>query len=125
MQSVVNNSQDARDLLIKAAGLEECQEASPFVATKANIKTNNASLSSRAEPLAYSKELLEVWEQSHYVRQGWLSAREVIQYLDLYGVLSHVSEPSADDITVSSPTSRIFLWPTRPTFRTMRIMESC
>ena len=86
MQTVIVSPQDARDLLFKAAAVKELQGELSEPELRVEKCDNGAkykSSPSKLESSAYPKELLELWEQSHYVQQGWLSAREVIQYLDL------------------------------------------
>lgn len=87
VQTVVASSSDAVGLLFRAA---DCSDSDGFesaanqddnaLAPEQSVCTSNMSprLNIR-EPVA--SEILELWEQHRFVRQGWFTAREAIAYL--------------------------------------------
>jgi hypothetical protein len=87
VQTVVASSSDAVGLLFRAA---ECSDSDGFdaaanqddnaFAPDQSVCTNimSPSLNIR-EPVA--SEILELWDQHRFVRQGWFTAREAIAYL--------------------------------------------
>lgn len=86
MNTEIRSSQDARDLLLKAAAEKELQEGVSDCDSRGEKYENEAGLNkslSKLDAAEYPSELLELWEQSHYVLQGWMNAREAIQYLEL------------------------------------------
>ena len=94
MHTVVSSSKDALGLLFKAV---EQQEASEIDDETNGLHTNypyespgsalTASINAEAlllSPLSSSsRECLELWEHLRFVRQGWMSAREAVTYIDL------------------------------------------
>lgn len=86
MQTVVASSQDAINLLFKAATVE--QEGEEPVSNNCNNQAQSGenqgfylSVVSGVQP--YPQEVLDCWNKSRFVRQGWLSAREGIAYIDM------------------------------------------
>lgn len=87
VQTAVASSSDAVGLLFRAA---ECSDSDSFEAAanqddkalvpKQSVCTSTVSPSLNIrEPVA--SEILELWERHRFVRQGWVTAREAIEYL--------------------------------------------
>lgn len=97
MTTVVSNGNDALNLLFEAAQREERGVNGVRVPVAADQDANNATttplsslanLRSSAFP-ELSSELTETWNAYRFVRMGWLSAEEIVWFLDMYGCSSH------------------------------------
>lgn len=91
MTTVVSNGNDALNLLFEAAQHEERGASS----TRGTIAADQASAAFAASPTSPTPstsvhvlpelplDLLETWNAYRFVRMGWLSAEEVVWYLDM------------------------------------------
>lgn len=88
MQTVVSSSQDALHLLFKAAAQQDADEPldshrldqTAELQQTHTVETPSFSSISLSSP---PQEVLDLWNHSRFVRQGWLSARECVAYIDL------------------------------------------
>jgi hypothetical protein len=93
MTTVVSNGNDALNLLFEAAQREERDIRGarvPSATDKAAIHATTSPLSSSTNTHSaslpeLSGELAETWNAYRFVRMGWLSAEEVVWYLEVYG----------------------------------------
>ena len=90
MTTVVLNGNDALNLLFEAAQQEErgISGARMQVITDQHDNAATSSLSSIANlnPNSLpelSSELTDTWNAYRFVRMGWLSAQEIVWYLDM------------------------------------------
>lgn len=100
MTTMVSNGNDALNLLFEAAQQEERGVNGVQVRVAADQHINNATttpLSSLANLSStslqeLSSELTETWNAYRFVRMGWLSAEEIVWFLDMYGCPSYLCE---------------------------------
>lgn len=91
MTTVVSNGNDALNLLFEAAQREERDVNGARVPVPIEQHATNAAstplssvanLSSNMLP-DLSNELTDTWNAYRFVRMGWLSAQEIVWYLDM------------------------------------------
>lgn len=90
MTTVVSNGNDALNLLFEAAQQEErgVNGARVPVATDQHDNATTSPLPSVADMSLnalpeLSSELIDTWNAYRFVRMGWLSAQEIVWYLDM------------------------------------------
>lgn len=85
MTTVVSNGNDALNLLFEAAQREERVVNGVRVSASVNshIEPPSTNISSGSLP-ELSFELTETWNAYRFVRMGWLSAEEIVWFLEMY-----------------------------------------
>jgi len=78
MKTVVSNGNDALNILFQAAGHEQNR----LQAENATDKTTPRTAVS-AETSPPGSDIYKLWRSSRFVKMGWLSAEEVVAYIDL------------------------------------------
>ena len=92
MTTVVSNGNDALNLLFEAAQQEERGvhgTRRPSNIDQPTIEATTSPLSSVANIYSsslpeLSNELSDTWNAYRFVRMGWLSAEEIVWYIDMY-----------------------------------------
>lgn len=91
MRTIVSTSADAMGLLFKAAeqdvqetGQEQQESSMPMLVDQSPLSALTCDTSSPTVHLSVpSREVLDLWNQHRFVRQGWFDAREAVTYIDL------------------------------------------
>jgi hypothetical protein len=92
MTTVVSNGNDALNLLFEAAQREErgvhgarrpSDIDQPIIQATTSPLSSVANMYSSSLP-ELSNELSDTWNAYRFVRMGWLSAEEIVWYIDMY-----------------------------------------
>ncbi|KAJ4985684.1 hypothetical protein SVAN01_08859 [Stagonosporopsis vannaccii] len=85
MTTVVSNGNDALNLLFEAAKREERGENGVRMPGTADPRTSLSptNISTASLPVL-SRELTETWNAYRFVRMGWLSAEEIVWFLEMF-----------------------------------------
>ena len=78
MNTVVSNGNDALNILFQAAGHEQNRLQVENATDKITPGTTGS-----AETAPPGSDIYKLWRSSRFVKMGWLSAEEVVAYLDL------------------------------------------
>ena len=96
VQTVVSSSKDALGLLFQAAEEEDTDDSDdPIVISGAPDHTSPTSTTAQHPGITPSRlsrptrEVVDLWEEFSFVRQGWFSATEAVTYIDLSVLAIH------------------------------------
>ena len=113
VQTVVSSSKDALGLLFQAAEEEDTDDSEdPIVTSGAPDHTSPTSTMAHHPGITPSRlsrpsrEVVDLWEEFSFVRQGWFSATEAVTYIDLSVVATHFH--------TSLLTAQVFPQPVQP-----------
>ena len=93
MQTVVTSSNDAVGILFRAAGQEDSDGSEEVIPDRplhhlngSEFSTSPTNTHSPAMTTSgqISDDILDIWDQHRFVRQGWFTAREAVIYVELY-----------------------------------------
>lgn len=92
MQTVVSNGNDALNLLFQAAGRNGDVDVQNDFSTQAEANNQDAThvqaslFGSNNQPIAISPtapDVYRLWRSFRFVKEGWVSAEEVVTFVDL------------------------------------------